>query len=38
MEVKPLCRLVFALVPFALLAPPALGQSAPGEGGDFATR
>jgi CubicO group peptidase (beta-lactamase class C family) len=37
MEVKPLRRLVFALVSFALLAPPhALGQSSPGAGGDFA--
>ena len=36
MEVKPLCRLVLALASFALLAPPALGQPAPGREGDFA--
>jgi CubicO group peptidase (beta-lactamase class C family) len=36
MEVKPLCRLVFALVSFALLAQPALCRSSPGDGGDFA--
>jgi len=37
MEVKQLRRLVFALLSFALLAPPyALGQSSPGVGGDFA--
>ncbi len=36
MEVKPLRRLVSALASFALLAPPALGHSATGGGGDFA--
>jgi CubicO group peptidase (beta-lactamase class C family) len=35
MEVKLLRRLVLALVSFALLAPHARGQSAPGAGGDF---
>lgn len=36
MKVKPLRQLILALVSFALLAPPALGQSAPGGDGDFA--
>jgi CubicO group peptidase (beta-lactamase class C family) len=36
MKVKPLCRLVCALASLALLAPPALGQPAPGAGGGFA--
>jgi len=36
MKVKPLRRLVFALVSLALLAPAhAVGQSSPGAGGDF---
>jgi CubicO group peptidase (beta-lactamase class C family) len=36
MEVKPLRRLVLALVSFALLATHAPGQTSPGAGGDFA--
>src|SRR5215207_11308046 len=36
MEVKPLCRLAFALVSFALLAPAALARSTPGSDADFA--
>ena len=36
MEVKPLRGLVLALASFALLAPPAPAQSAPGPAGDFA--
>src|SRR3982751_1456619 len=36
MRVSLLCRLVSALVFFALLVPPAFGQPAPDSGGDFA--
>lgn len=35
MEVKPLCRLVFAFAAFALLAPQALGRSTPRPADDF---